>query len=104
MWDDADDFGDLEPRSFTMRSAAFFPFTNDLMDTDLMINATLQESYCWQSAEGHPIFVLGLSPAGGIQDQPTAVSVDILTHKGFQWFALCPSSPHTTFHSTLRMK
>jgi hypothetical protein len=59
MWDGADDFGDLESRSFTMHSVAFFPFADDLM-----INAALQESYCWQSAEGHPTFVPGLSPAG----------------------------------------
>jgi len=71
MWDGADDFDNLKSRSFTWHSVAFFSFTNDLM-----INAALQESYCWQSAESHPTSVLGLSPAGGIQDQPTAASVD----------------------------
>jgi hypothetical protein len=79
MWDGADDFDNVEPRSFTWHSVAFFPFTNDLMITDLMINAASQESYCWQSAEGHPTFVLGLSPAGGIQGQPTAASWILLS-------------------------
>jgi hypothetical protein len=64
MRDGADDFGDLEPRSFTMHTVAFFALTNDLVITDLMINAALQESYCWQSStEGHPTFVPGLPPA-----------------------------------------
>src|ERR1700722_12232713 len=51
MWDGADDFGDLEPCSILERSQ-FTLFTNNLMINDLMINAALQESYCWQSAEG----------------------------------------------------
>jgi hypothetical protein len=55
MWDGADDFGDLEPCSILERSQ-FTLFTNNLMINDLMINAALQESYCWQSAEGHPTF------------------------------------------------
>ena len=41
MWDGADGFGNLEPRSFTMQNVAFSPFIDDLM-----INAALQESYC----------------------------------------------------------
>jgi hypothetical protein len=45
---------------------------------DLVINAALQESSCWQSTEGHPTFIPGLSLAGGIQDQPTAASVDTI--------------------------
>lgn len=110
MWDGADDFDDLEPRSilerfqFTLHSVAFFPFTNNLMINDLMINAALQESYCWQSAEGYPDLRWSLvlyavftktgcwlmpsptdhaeSSSGsftglGIQVQPTAASVDI---------------------------
>jgi hypothetical protein len=62
MWDGADDFGDLEPRfiferfQFTLHGVAFFPFTNNSITIDLMINAALQESYYWQSAEGHPTF------------------------------------------------
>ena len=62
MWDGADDFGDLEPRSilerfhFTLHSVTFFPLTNNLMINDLIITAALQESYYWQSAEGHPTF------------------------------------------------
>jgi hypothetical protein len=40
MWDSADDFSNIEPRSFAMHGVAFFRFTDNFM-----ISAALQESY-----------------------------------------------------------